>query len=78
VQDPGRWYPPFEDRSKFLPLLPRGLAATNKNVTPQSIYAFSEDAQLIDVAGDSMVLVLNFGPKLLTTHDDRKTNRINP
>ena len=58
VQDPGRCYPPFEDRGKFLPLLPRGLAATNKDVAPQSIDAFSEDAQLIDVAGDSMVLVV--------------------
>jgi hypothetical protein len=58
VQDPGRWYPPFEDRGKFLPLLPRGLTATNEDVAPQSIDAISEDAQLIDVAGDSMVLVV--------------------
>ena len=58
MQDPGRCYPPFEDRGKFLPLLPRGLAATNKDVAPQSIDAFSEDAQLIDVARDSVILVV--------------------
>jgi hypothetical protein len=58
VQDPGRWYPPFEDRSKLLPLLLRALTATNQYVTPQSIDAFSEDAQLIDVARDSVILVV--------------------
>src|ERR1019366_3869130 len=58
VQDSGWWYPPFEDRSKLLPLLPRALTAANQYVTPQSIDAISEDAQLIDVAGDGMVLVV--------------------
>ena len=58
MQDPRRWYPPFEDRSKLLPLLPRALTTTDQYVTPQSIDAFSEGAHLIDVAGDSMVLVV--------------------
>jgi hypothetical protein len=62
VQNAGCWYPPFEDRSELLPLLPRALTArargTYQYVTPQSIDASLEDAQLIDVAGDSMVLVV--------------------
>jgi hypothetical protein len=58
VQNTGCWYPPVEDRSKLLPLLPRALTTTNQYVTPQSIDAFSEKAQLIDVARHSMVLVV--------------------
>src|SRR5580658_1071220 len=58
MQDAGSWYPPFEDRSKLLPLLPRGLTAANQNVPPEPIDAILEDAQLIDVAGNSMVLVV--------------------
>src|ERR1017187_3831150 len=58
MQDGGWRYPPFQDRGEFLPLLPRGLAAANEDVTPQSIDALSEGAQLIEVAGDSMVLVV--------------------
>ena len=58
VQNAGCWYPPFEDRSELLPLLPRALAATNQYVSPQSVHASLEEAQLIDVAGDSMVLVV--------------------
>src|ERR1017187_4039394 len=58
VKDSGWWNPSIQDRGKFLPLLPRGLTATNKNVTPQPIDTISEDAQLVDVAGDSMVLVV--------------------
>src|ERR1700677_3585780 len=58
VQDAGRWYPPFQDPRKFLPLLPRGLTAANQNAMPQSIDASSEDAQLIDVTGHIMVLVI--------------------
>ena len=58
MQDSGCWYPRCEDRSKLLPLLPRALTTTNQYVTPQSIDAISEDAQLIDVAGDGMVLVV--------------------
>ena len=52
------WYPPVEERSQCLPLLPRALAATNQNVPPEPIDALSEDAQLIDIAGNSMVLVV--------------------
>ena len=58
MQDSGWWYPPFQDRGKFLPLLPRGLAAANEDVAPQSIDAMSEGAQPIEIAGDSMVLVV--------------------
>src|SRR5260370_34415189 len=58
VQNAGCWYPPVEDRSELLPLLPRALTTTYQYVTPQSIDASLEDAQLIDVAGDSMVLVV--------------------
>jgi hypothetical protein len=58
VKNAGWWYPPFQDRSKLLPLLPGALTTTDHYVTPQSIDATSEDAQLIDVAGDSTVLVV--------------------
>ena len=58
MQNSGRWYPPFQDRGKLLPLLPRGLTAANEDVAPQTIDAMSEDTQLVDVAGDSMVLVV--------------------
>src|SRR5580700_2430351 len=58
VQNAGCWYPLFEDRSELLPLLPCALTTTYQYVTPQSIDASLEDAQLIDVAGDSMVLVV--------------------
>ena len=58
MEDSGWWYPSFQDRGEFLPLLPRGLAAANEDITPQSIDAMSEGAQLIEVAGDSMVLVV--------------------
>ena len=55
MQYVGGWYPPFEDRSKLLPLLPRGLAAANQKVLPEPIDAIPEDAQPFDVAGNSMV-----------------------
>lgn len=58
VKNAGWWYPPVEDRSRLLPLLPRALTTTNQYVSPQSIDASLEDAQLIDIAGDSMVLVV--------------------
>src|ERR1035438_4757564 len=69
IQDGGWRYPPFQDRGEFLPLLPRGLAAANEDVTPQSIDAMSEGAQLIEVAGDSMVLVVA-GDNLPKPHTD--------
>ncbi len=59
MQNAGWWYPPVEDRSEFLPLLPRALTATYQYVAPQSIDASLEDAQLIDVAGNGMVLVIS-------------------
>ena len=58
MKDSGWWYPPFQDRGEFLPLLPRGLAAANEDVMPQSIDAMSEGTQLIEVAGDSVVLIV--------------------
>ena len=58
MQNGGWRYPPVQDRGKFLPLLSRGLAAANEDVAPQSIDAMSEGTQLIEVAGDSMVLVV--------------------
>ncbi len=58
VQNARWWDPPVEDRSERLPLLPRALTATNQYVVPQSLYAFLEEAQLIEVAGHSMVLVV--------------------
>src|ERR1035438_899605 len=68
VKNAGWWYPPVEDRSKLLPLLPRALTTTNQYVSPQPIDASLEDAQLIDVAGDSMVLVIagDYTPKPYT------------
>ena len=58
VQDSGCWYPLVEDRGELLPLLPGALTASNQYVMPQSIDAFAEEAQLIDVAGHRMVLVV--------------------
>src|ERR1019366_1792508 len=58
VQDAGWWYPPVEDRSELLPLLPRALTTAYQYVSPQPIDASLEEAQLIDIAGDSMVLVV--------------------
>jgi hypothetical protein len=51
------------------PLLPRGLTAANQNSPPQPIDAIPEDAQLIDVAGNSMVLVVA-GYDLAEPHTD--------
>ena len=58
VKNSGRWNPPFQDRDKLLPLLLRSLTAASQNVTPQPVYAPSEDAQLVDVAGNGVVLVV--------------------
>ena len=58
MQDSGYGYPPVEDRSQRLPLLLCALAATNQNVSPEPIYALSEGAQLTDIPGNSMVLVV--------------------
>ena len=58
MQDSGYGYPPVEDRSQRLPLLLCALAATNQNVPPEPIDALSEGAQLTDIPGNSMVLVV--------------------
>ena len=58
VQNTGWGYPSVEDRSELLPLLPRALTTTNQYGSPQSIDTPLEDAQLIDVARHSMVLVV--------------------
>ena len=58
MQNAGCRYPPVEDRSELLPLFPSALTATDQYAVPQSIDAFAEEAQLIDVAGDSMELVV--------------------
>src|ERR1039457_1530471 len=58
VQYTGCWYPPVEDRGELLSALLRALTATNQYVMPQSIDALAEETQLIDVAGDSMLLVV--------------------
>ena len=58
VQNARWWDPPVEDWSERLPLLPRALTATNQNGMPQSIDASLEEAQLIDVAGHRVVLVV--------------------
>jgi hypothetical protein len=58
MQDSGYGYPPAEDRRQGLPLLLCALAAANQNVSPEPIDALSEGAQLIDIPGNSMVLVV--------------------
>jgi hypothetical protein len=62
------------------------LAATNQNVPPEPVNALSEDAQLIDVPGNSIVLVVrvvterivanSFIDELRTSHmDDKSASR---
>ena len=58
MQDSGYGYPPVEDRSQGLPPPLCALAATNQDVPPEPIDALSEGAQLIDIPGNSMVLVV--------------------
>ena len=58
MQDSGYGYPPVEDRSQGLPPPLCALAATNQDVPPEPIDALSEGAQLIDIARDSVVLVV--------------------
>ena len=58
MQDSGYGYPPVEDRSQGLPLPLCALAATNQNVPPEPIDALPEGAQLTDIPGNSMVLVV--------------------
>jgi len=58
MQDSGYGYPPVEDRSQGLPPSLCALAATNQDVPPEPIDALPEGAQLIDIPGNSMVLVI--------------------
>ena len=58
MQDSGCWDPSVEDRRIFRPLLPRVLTAANQNISPESVKAMFEGGQLVDVAGNSMVLVI--------------------
>ena len=58
VQDVRVRQPPVEDLGERLPFLSCALTAANQNVSPESISALSEGAQLIDVAGYRVVLVI--------------------
>src|ERR1700733_7382291 len=58
MQDSGDGYPPIENRSQRFPPLLGALAATDENISPESIDALSKGAQLTDVPGNSMVLVV--------------------
>src|SRR5512147_1215522 len=58
MQDAGWCYPPCQDWSNSLPSHLRALAAADQDIPPQSVDATFEDAQLIKITGDSMVLVI--------------------
>ena len=58
MQDSGYGYPPVENRSQGFPPHLGALAATNENIPPEPIDALSEGAELIDIPGNSMVLVV--------------------
>ena len=58
VQDCRTWYPPVEEGQQSLPLLASTLAATHKDVMPQSNDPLSEGAQLSIISGNRMVLVV--------------------
>jgi hypothetical protein len=58
MQDSGYGYPPIENRSQGFPPHLGALAATNENIPPEPIDALSEGAKLIDIPGNSMVLVV--------------------
>ena len=58
MQDPGFRNPPVEDRNQTLPSYLGALAAANQNIAPQPIQPSLEKAQLIDVSGYRVVLVV--------------------
>ena len=58
VQEFRTWYPPVEEGQQSVPLLASALAATHKNVMPQSDDALSEGTQLSIVSGHRMVSVV--------------------
>ena len=58
MQDAGFWNPPVQERNQAFPTYPGALAAANQNIVPQPIQPPLEEAQLIDVSGDSVILVV--------------------
>ena len=58
MQNTGLWNPPVQTVGETLPSHLGALAATDQNTPPQSANATPEDAQLTDVPGHSMVLVI--------------------
>ncbi len=72
MQDSGYGYPPVENRSQGFPPHLGALAATNENIPPEPIDALSEGAELIDIPGNSMVLVVasDHLPKPCTNQTD--------
>ena len=59
VQDTGWRNPPIQDGSNAVPPDLSALTAANQNISPQTIDATFEEAQLVGVTGYSMVLVIS-------------------
>jgi hypothetical protein len=59
VQDTGWRNPPIQDGSNAVPPALSALTAANQNISPQTIDATCEEAQLVGVTGHSMVLVIS-------------------
>ena len=58
MQDSRVWDPSFEDGNKLLPPFAGALTAAGQNASPQSVDASSEGAQLTDVSGNGVLLVV--------------------
>jgi hypothetical protein len=58
VQDSRVWDPPIEERNEAFPPHIGALAAAHQDLMPQSVDALSEEAQLVDVPGNGVVLVI--------------------
>jgi hypothetical protein len=58
IQDAGWWYPPCQEWNNALPSHLCALAAADQDISPQPVDATFEDAQLVNVARHSMVLVI--------------------
>ena len=58
VQDLRARYPPFEEGTKSLPPFAGALTAACQSLVPQSVDALPEGAQLPDIAGRCVVLVV--------------------
>src|ERR1019366_7127566 len=69
VQDFRARYPPFEQRNKSLPPFAGTLTAACEYLIPQSVDALPEGAQLPEISGHSVVLVVAVDdlPKPCTT-----------